>query len=94
MYKYRQKIHFITPIVSEILKIKNPVNQTWESLEIATWEWNFYQTCAFNRIIKVIMMYDLDQKNLHVNELIFLQNPKNSFSRVFLGIIPKLRFFP
>ena len=37
---------------------------------------------------------DLDHKNLHINELIFLQNPKNPIVGVFLGIVPKLRCFP
>ena len=39
------------------------------------------------------MLHYLGQKNLHVNELIFLQNPKNPIFGVFWGIIPKLRFF-
>ena len=40
------------------------------------------------------MLHYLGKKNLHVNELIFLQNPKNPIFGVFLGIIPKLRFSP
>ena len=40
------------------------------------------------------MLHELDRKNLHINELIFLQNQKNPILGVFLGIIPKLRFFP
>ena len=40
------------------------------------------------------MLHDLDQKNLHINELIFLQNQKNPIFFVFLSIIPQLRFFP
>ena len=37
---------------------------------------------------------DLDHKNLHINELIFLQNPKKPIEGVFLGTVPKLRCFP
>ena len=40
------------------------------------------------------MLHELDRKNLHINELTFLQNQKNPILWVFLGIIPKLRFFP
>ena len=39
-------------------------------------------------------MHDLDQINLHINELFFLQNVKDPNFGVFLGIIHKLRFFP
>ena len=45
-------------------------------------------------LIEVIMLHELDRKNLHINELIFLQNQKIPILGVFLGIIPKLRFFP
>ena len=40
------------------------------------------------------MLHNLDGKNLHINELIFFQNPKNPIFRVFLNIISKMRFFP
>ena len=40
------------------------------------------------------MLHELDQKNLNINQLIFLQNPKIPIFGVFLGIIPKLRFSP
>ena len=40
------------------------------------------------------MLHDLDQKNLHISELIFLQNPKNPIFGAFLDIIPKLIFSP
>ena len=39
------------------------------------------------------MLHDLDQ-NLHINGLFFLQNLKKLILGVFLGIIPKMRFFP
>ena len=40
------------------------------------------------------MLHDLNPKNLHINEQFFLQNPKKPILGVFLGIIPKGRFFP
>ena len=40
------------------------------------------------------MLHDLDQKNLHISELIFLQNPKNPIFGAFLDTIPKLIFSP
>ena len=39
------------------------------------------------------MAHDLNPKNLHINGLIFLQNPKNPILGVLLAIIPKIRFF-
>ena len=47
-------------------------------------------------MIKVIMVHDLNQKNLRISFLffIFLQIPKNPILGMFLGIIPKMRFFP
>ena len=43
-----------------------------------TQEPDFSQTCCFNRIMKVIMVHDLNPKNLSINRLF---------------IIPKMRFF-
>ena len=63
-------------------------------VENATWEWDFYERCGFSRIINIIMFHDLDQKNLHINELIYLQNPKNPIFAVVLSILPKLTFSP
>ena len=34
-----------------------------------TWELDFSQTCGFNKIINVIMVHDLNLKNLHINGL-------------------------
>ena len=59
-----------------------------------TREPDFSQTCGFNRIIKVIMVHDLNPNNLHISELFFLQDPKNTILGRFLGIIPKTRFVP
>ena len=59
-----------------------------------TWEPYFTQKYGFNRIIKVIIVHDLNPKNLHINKLFFLQNPKNPIYRVFLGIIQEWDFFP
>ena len=55
-----QKINFIPPIVFEI--------SDWarEFLHL-TQEPHFSQTCVFNRIINVIMMHDLNPKNLQIN---------------------------
>ena len=41
------------------------------------------------------MVHDLNPKNLHINgQFFFFENPKNPIFGVFLGIIPKMRFFP
>ena len=40
------------------------------------------------------MVHDLNPKNLHINGLFFLQNPKNPIFGVISGIIPKIRLFP
>ena len=67
-----QKINFITPIVFEILKLKNPAIWLVESIFcILTRQPDFSQTCGFNRIIKVIMVHELNLKNLHINWLFF-----------------------
>ena len=75
-----QKINFIPPIVFEI--------SDWarEFLHL-TQEPHFSQTCVFNRIINVIMMHDLNPKNLQINRLIFfliLENPKKPY---FWGVL-------
>ena len=62
-----------------------------------TREPDFYQTCGFNSIIKVIMVHDLNPKiytSMHYIKIYFLQNPKNAILGMFLGIIPKMRYFP
>ena len=46
-----------------------------------------------NRITKVIMVHDLNQKNLHINGLYFCKIKKNPILGVFLGIIPNIIFF-
>ena len=62
-------------------------------VENATWEWDFYQTYGFNRIIKVIMLHNLDQKNLHINELIFfVKSTKPYFLRYFWALSPNWDF--
>ena len=40
------------------------------------------------------MVHDLNSKNLHINWLFLLQNPRNHIFGVFWGIIPKWDFFP
>ena len=39
------------------------------------------------------MLHDLDQKNLHINEQFFLQNPKNPFFGVIFGHYPQTQIF-
>ena len=41
------------------------------------WEPDFSQTCGFNRIIKVIIVHDLNPKKSTHFFFFFLQNPKN-----------------
>ena len=87
-----QKINVTPSIIFEILKI---LQSDWPRAFLhLTQEPDFSQTCDLNRIIKVIMVHDLNPKNLHNNGLFFLQNPKNPIFEAFLGIIPKMRFFP
>ena len=76
-----------------LLKCKNLQSDWPRAFLHLTWETQFSQTCGFNRIIKAIMVYDLNSKNLHINGL-FLQIPKNPIFGVFWGIIPKRKFFP
>ena len=95
MCTYRQKNHFIILIVFEILKIKNPVfwlaknifgfaNQTWKS----TWEYNlrtkFLPDMCFQQNHKSHYVTWFRPKNLHINELFFLQNPKNPVFWLFM----------
>ena len=39
----------------------------------------FLQTCGFNRIIKAIMMYDLNPENLQTNGLFFFEKSKKPY---------------
>ena len=87
-----QKINFIPPIVFEILKFKNPAIWLAKSIFAINSRSRFSQTCSFNRIIKVIMVHDLNLTNLHMNGL-FFQWQKNPIFGLFLGIIPNIRFF-
>ena len=40
------------------------------------------------------MLHDLNPKDVYINRLFFLQNPKNLILLVFLGITPDMRLFP
>ena len=40
------------------------------------------------------MVHDLDPKNLDINGLLFFTKSKKLYFLVFLGIIPKIIFFP
>ena len=78
----------------EILKCKILQSDWLRAFLQLTQQPDFSQTCGFNRIIKIIMVHDLNPKNLHINGLFsFLQNPKNCIFGFFSGIIPKIRFF-
>ena len=50
-----------------------------------TQESDFSQTCCFNRIMKVIMVYDSNPKNLSINRLFFFfaKSKKRYFGGVF-----------
>ena len=69
-----QKINFITQTVFEILK--------WPRAD-------FSQICSFNRIIKVIMVHDLNPKNLHINGLSFCKIQKTLSFGYFWALSPK-----
>ena len=74
-----QKINVISPTVFEILKMfKNPANWPRAFLHL-TPEPDFSQTCRFNRTIKVIMVHDLNPKNLHINGQIFFAKSKKPY---------------
>ena len=51
---------------------------------------DFFQTCGFNKIIKAIVVHNLNTKNLHINGFFFSKSQKTYF---WVGIIPKIRFF-
>ena len=87
------KINFIPPVAFDILKFKNPVIWLAKSIFALTQEPDFSQICSFDRIIKVIMVLDLNPKNLHINGLIFAKSKKPYFWGVF-GHYPKMRFLP
>ena len=54
---------------------------------------DFSQSCGFNRIINVTMVHDLNPKNLHINGLFFLQNPKSPFLGGAFGRYPQIEIF-
>ena len=64
-----------------------------------TREPDFSQTCGFNRIIKVIMVHDLNPKNLHIyenlhiNGLFFCKIQKTLFLGCFWALSLKWDFF-
>ena len=76
----------------EILKFKNPaiwlVAFNLRACLHLTWEPDFSQTCNYGAWFK-------PQESTHRWTFFFcLRNPKNTILRVFLDIIPKMRFFP
>ena len=55
---------------------------------------DFPQTCGFKRIIKVIVVHDLNQKNLHINGLfLFCKIQKTLFLRCFQALSLEWHFF-
>ena len=58
-----------------------------------SWEPYFSPTWSFRRISTEIRQH-LNPKNTCINGLNFPANWKNTVFGVFLGIIPKMRFFP
>ena len=69
------KTDFIPPIVFEILKLKN------RAIRLAG--------RIFTFISRIIMEHDFNPKNLHINGLIFLLNPKKNYFESIFGIPPK-----
>ena len=75
-----QKINFMPPIVFEILKFKNPAIWLAEGIfAFFNSRTRLSQTRGFNIIIKVIMVHNLNPKNLHVNVLFFGKIKKTLF---------------
>ena len=64
----------------------------------STREPDFFQTCGFNRIIKVIVVYDLNAKILHISGVFFFffcKIQKNLFvEEAFWALSQKWNFFP
>ena len=92
-----QKINFIPPIVFEILKFKNPAIWLGECIFTCYSRARFFAEMRFNKIIKIIMVHDLNPKNIYISGLFFFfffaKFKKTYFESVF-GIIPKINFFP
>ena len=56
---------------------------------------DFPQTCGFNRIIRVVMVHDLNSKNLRITGLYFFCKIKKAqFWGCFGALSPKWDFFP
>ena len=88
----KKKINFILPTVFEILNFKNLAIWLAKSIfafNLINSRTRFSQTCGCNRILKVIMVHDLNPKNLHINDH-FLQNPKIPILGVLFS--PKIWF--
>ena len=84
-----QKIRFIPPAVFEILKFKNPAIWLVERIFALNLRTRFFP----DMLIKIIMVHDLNPKNLRINGLIcFLQNPENLFLECFWALFPKWDF--
>ena len=58
-----------------------------------TQEQDFSWTCGFRRMIKGHKIFDLRQKKVHINGLIFCQNTKKSIFRLIFLKISQTRFF-
>ena len=82
------KINFIPPIVFEILKFKNPA--IWLAESILAF---FFADMQINRIIKVIIVNDLNAKNLYIKWLSFCKIQKTLFLGYFWAFSQKSDFF-
>ena len=72
-----------------MLKFKNPTIWLAEIISAFNSRTRFFQTCGFNRIIKVVMVHDLNPKNLFLG--CFGHYPQNE---MFCQKYDSIRFLP
>ena len=83
-------MNYIYPIVFEILKFK--FDRLTAFLHL-TGESYFSQISGFNKIIKVIMVHDLNPNNLHINGLVFFCKIQKTLFFGIFGHYPKSEIF-
>ena len=88
LYLHAKKINFIPPMVFEIISLNILQSLHFRFLHL-TQEPDFSQTCGFKRIMKVIMVHDLNPKNLYINGLFFGKIQENLFQGCFMALSPK-----
>ena len=88
-----QKINFISPIVFEMLKLKNPAIWLAESIFALNSRTRFFADRQFQQNHKSSYDAWFEPKKSTHQWTIFLLNKKNPILGVFLDIIPKMRFF-